>query len=215
MLLPRSVIAVLAVSLLSTVTFGTVRHARAGDSDEVLVLRPRARTLFTADLSVDLQASTYFYAQTHSAFALELSPRFGILVADFVDLGVNFIAGYTSGTKSWAQATMFGIGPYVGFRVPIGPSLRLTPWVAVNYHQTFFDSFTPSPATLSDPGNNFIASRQVIRVDVHCDLVLHPQARTAFAFGVFAKTRAASFDSGLGQAPEVDAGVRIGAISYF
>ena len=189
--------------------------ARAANGEGAPVLAPLAPTMFTADLSVDLQANTYFFAQKHTTFALELSPRFGVLVANFIDLGVNFIAGYAAKTQSWAQATMFGIGPYVGFRVPIGPKLRLTPWVAVNYHQTFFDSFEPTPATLNDPTDNIVASRQLLRVDLHCDLVLYPQARTAFTVGVFAKTRAASFDSGLGQSPELDAGLRIGAISYF
>lgn len=168
---------------------------------------------FVADLSADFGSTTYFFPRRQTAFSLELSPRFGFTLVDFVDLGLNFVAGYGSGVKSWSQATMFGIGPYVGLRFALTPNWRLVPWLGVMYHQTFLDGFTPGPATNTD--ENFTAVRQVVRVDAHVDAVFRPQSRTAFTVGLFAKTRVASFDPGLGSSPEVSAGIRVGAISFF
>jgi hypothetical protein len=168
---------------------------------------------FVADLSLDAGATTYFFRRRMTTFALELAPRFGFVLADFVDLGMAFVAGWNSGTKSWSQATMFGIGPYVGVRVPITQSLRLMPWLGVLYHQTFLDGFASGPSTSTGP--TATAARQIVRLDFHVDAVYRPQARMALTVGVFAKTRAGSFGPSLGSSQELATGVRLGAVSYF
>lgn len=186
---------------------------KLGAAAEPLV-KPQAPPRFTADLSMDAASTTYFFPKKQTAFSLELSPRFGVSVLDFIDFGLNIIAGYGTGVHSWTQATMFGIGPYVGARFLMTPNWKLMPWLGVLYHQTFLDGFTPGPAT-DTSGDNFTAVRQIVRVDLHLDAVYRPQARTSFNVGVFLKTRAASFGSGLGNSPELSAGVRLGAVSYF
>lgn len=189
-----------------------VSMAPSAQAAEPLVKRevpPR----FVADLSVDAGATTYFFRQKMSTFTLELAPRFGFVVADFVDVGLAFVAGWNSGTKAWSQATLFGLGPYAGVRIPVTPTLKLMPWMGVLYHQTFMDGFAGGPGIAS--GQAATAARQIVRLDFHLDAVFRPQARTALSLGVFAKTRAGSFGPALGSSPELSAGLRIGAVSYF
>lgn len=186
------------------------------------VLSPRpasavapAAPKFVAELAVDIGANTFLFHRKQTAFALELSPRLGLLLGDRLDFGLFFVAGYGGGIPSWAQSTMFGVGPYVGVRVPLSEHWQLMPWVGVPFHQTFMDGFTGGPYVDGNPELSVTSTRQIVRMDVHVDTIFRPRGRAALTLGLFAKTRLASFDDGLGQSNEIGYGLRLGATSYF
>lgn len=184
-----------------------VQDAEAREAHAVYPPVPHYR----ADVGLDAGADTFLFRHGQTAFELEISPRLSFIVHPNVDVGVYAAAGWGGPIPQWSQMTMFGVGPFVNFVVPLAPKLTINPWVGVLYHYAFIEGYTGA-VTAKDV---LQFPQQSVRVDLHTDFSFSVGEHTALNVGPFFKTRLAPITEGPGTAAQLSYGLRFSAISRF
>ena len=166
---------------------------------------------YRADLGLDVGADTFLFHHGQTAFELEVSPRVSYVWSTGIEAGVYAAAGYGGPIPAWSQLTMFGIGPFVGYGLPLWRNVSFRPWLGVAYHYAFIEGYTG----FTDAQQLVPFPQQSVRVDVHGDVGFAMSRYTELTCGVFVKTRLAPIDEGPGTAAQVAYGLRLSATSAF
>lgn len=136
--------------------------------------------------ATEASISSFGYSQsTASSLSESIAPGFDVFVADHVSLGVDVALSHSSGTsfdasgtKTQSSGTSYGIGPRLGFDIPLSRALSLWPQAEL----TFGGGTTEQTSSAGSNDHTYTE----VWVHASIPLLVHPAAHFFLGAGPYA-----------------------------